>query len=330
MRKLASIEIITEIRKHDNADKLEIARILGWDVVVNKDQFKTGDHVVYFYIDAFLPQIPEFEFLRKTSFKKNYDGSEGFRLKTIRLRGQISQGLALPLNILNVCGNVGDDVSEMLGVKKYERPIPESLASLTKGDFPGFLRKTDEERIQNLSGQLDYLSEKVWELTEKLDGTSGTYYFNNGEFGVCSRNLELKESETSVYWKMATKYQLKEKLSQLNSNLAIQGEIVGPGIQGNHYLLLEAKLFVFNVYNIDEGRYYGHRERVKFCKELKLDHVPILGSCIDAIEVERCLQEADGPSMLCKERAREGVVYKSSCGKTSFKAISNSFLLAEK
>ena len=150
-RKLASVRSISNLSPIEGADKIELATVDGWKVVVAKDVgHKVGDLIIYCEIDSFLPIKEEFEFLRKSSFKKMGD-QEGFRLKTIRLRGQISQGLIMPISVLNppdtniyVEPFEGLDVTEMLGIVKYEPPIPAELAGKVKGLFPSFIPKTDE------------------------------------------------------------------------------------------------------------------------------------------------------------------------------------------
>lgn len=151
-RKLASIRIIKDIRPIEGADNIELATVDGWNVVVAKNVgHKVGDYVIYCEVDSFLPIREEFEFLRKSSYKKMGE-REGFRLRTAKLRGQISQGLILPLNVLMKMGpfmfefDEGVDVTEVLGIVKYEPPIPAELAGKVKGGFPSFIPKTDEER----------------------------------------------------------------------------------------------------------------------------------------------------------------------------------------
>jgi len=198
-RKLATTRKITDIRAIDGADVIELATVGGWNVVVAKDvRYKVGDIVVYCEIDSFLPIKEEFEFLRKSSYKKMGD-QEGFRLKTIKLRGQVSQGLILPIGVLPITQFAtahdlpeGMDVTEMLSIVKYEAPIPAELSGKVKGGFPYFLHKTDEERVQNLVNEYEeykLTSKHQFYMTEKLDGSSATFYMNEGEFGVCSRNL---------------------------------------------------------------------------------------------------------------------------------------------
>jgi RNA ligase (TIGR02306 family) len=256
-RKLATVRIITDIKPIEGADMIELATVGGWNVVVAKNVgHKVGDMVVYCEIDSFLPIREEFEFLRKTSYKKMGD-QEGFRLKTIRLRGQVSQGLILPIHVLPLLEMVheGQDVTEMLGIVKYEPPIPAELAGKVKGQFPSFLRKTDEERVQNLVKEYEeyrYQSKHQFYITEKLDGSSATFYLNNGEFGVCSRNLELLETEGNTFWKVARETDLENKLRQYGKNLSLQGELIGEGIQGNPYKIKGHTVQYFNVFDIDK------------------------------------------------------------------------------
>lgn len=229
-RKLASIVIIEDLQPIESADFIEVAAVKGWKLVVKKNEFVIGDLAVYCEIDSFLPIRKEFEFLRKTSYKKMRD-VEGFRLKTIKLRGQISQGLLIPVSILgDLRYEVGDDVTKQLGIMKYEPPIPASLVGIAKGSFPSFIPKTDEERIQNLSDQYERLKSHRYYITEKLDGSSVTYYLHNRQFGVCSRNLELVESVENSLWKVAIANGIEEKLRGFGKNMAIQGELIGEGI----------------------------------------------------------------------------------------------------
>lgn len=335
-RKLASIQLVAEIRPIEGADAIEVARINNWNVVVKKDEFKVGDFCVYFEIDSFLPIREEFEFLRKSSYKKMVD-QEGFRLKTIRLRGQLSQGLLLPIHILPL-GEVvseGMDVTEMLGIVKYEPPIPAELAGKVKGNFPSFLHKTDEERVQNLTKFYDNWTEQELDfyVTEKLDGSSATFYINNGEFGVCSRNLDLAETEENTFWKVARELKIEEKLRASARNLAIQGELIGEGIQGNPYGIKGQTVKFFNVFDIDSQTYYGLPMFLAIMKhEFKLETVPVLTNLTMKLPktIDEALSFADGKSVLNDKFDREGVVFRTMDRTISFKAISNKFLLNEK
>jgi RNA ligase (TIGR02306 family) len=337
-RKLATIRTITNIQPIEGADMIELASVGGWNVVVAKDVgHKVGNKVVYCEIDSFLPIREEFEFLRKSSYKKMGE-QEGFRLKTIKLRGQVSQGLILPISVVPVTQFAsandlpeGMDVTEMLGIVKYEPPIPAELAGKVRGQFPSFLRKTDEERIQNLTKEFEewkYQSKHQFYVTEKLDGSSATFYYNNGEFGVCSRNLELLETEGNTFWKVAREMDLENKLSKYGRNISLQGELIGEGIQGNPYKIKGQKVMFFNVFDIDEQQREGLGAFLKVMDDLLLEFVPIIETKFFLPEsVDEILKMAEGKSNLNSNTEREGLVIRSMDTTISFKAISNKFLL---
>jgi len=328
-RKLATIRQISEIRLIPNADALELAIVDGWQAVVKKDEYQVGNLVVYCEIDSLLPIRPEYEFLRKSCYRKMADGTEGFRIKTIKLRGQLSQGLVLPLPF-NSNLEIGQDVTEDLGITKYEVTLPVVGTSSASGTFPSFIPKTDEERIQNLSSMLSQWQQRSWTVTEKLDGTSFTAFNYNDQFGVCSRNWELNEDESSIYWKIAKRYNLQELLEGMN--LAIQGEIVAPGIQGNKYKVEQPELCVFNIYDISKGEYVDITKAQLWTQANGLKFVPVLNSIFSLPDtIEEILAYAEGKSQLQPTTEREGVVFVTDDGgeRISFKAISNKFLLKE-
>ena len=376
-RKLASIRMISELLPIDGADAIEVAVVDGWKVVTKKGEYKAGDLCVYCEVDSFLPIRDEFEFLRKSSYKKMKDGSEGFRLRTIKLRGQVSQGLLLPLSILEGDGEmkigvseqpwgkqlqlgpyddalvieVGVDVTERLGITKYEPPIPAELAGKVKGSFPSFLRKTDEERVQNLTKEYEGWKGKEFYITEKLDGSSATFYYNNGVFGVCSRNLELADpgefvpgtimcedgierpKKENSFWKVAKELKLEEKLRTLGKNISIQGELIGEGIQGNPYKIKGQTVRFFNVFDIDTQTYYGLPMFLATMQHsLQLETVPLLTNLTTTLPdtVGELIEMADGKSALNPNFDREGLVIRSIDRTISFKVISNKFLLNEK
>jgi RNA ligase (TIGR02306 family) len=344
-RKLASIRTISNILPIEGADAIELSIVDGWKVVVAKNVgHQIGNKVVYCEIDSFLPIEPEFEFLRKTSFKKMGD-IEGFRLKTIKLRGQLSQGLIIPLqDAIDVMkrrnGEVyhemlqdGQDVSQHLGIIKYEPPIPAELAGKVKGLFPSFIFKTDEERIQNLAAEYEEYknSGQTFYVTEKLDGSSATYYINNDEFGVCSRNLELLETEGNTFWKVARELELEKKMREFGGNFSMQGELIGEGIQGNPYKIKGQTVRFFNVLDIDSAEYLPLDQFKFMVNHLGLETVPILDESFQLPEsIDEVLKYADGKSVLNDQFDREGVVIRSFDRTISFKAISNQFLLKEK
>jgi RNA ligase (TIGR02306 family) len=337
-RKLSTIRKITDIKPIEGADMIELAIVDGWNVVVAKNVgYKVNDKVVYCEIDSFLPIREEFEFLRKSSYKK-MDDQEGFRLKTIKLRGQVSQGLILPVSVLPVTQFAtahdlpeGMDVTEMLGIVKYEPPIPAELSGKVKGLFPSFLRKTDEERVQNLTKEYSewlYQSKHQFYVTEKLDGSSATFYHNDGSFGVCSRNLELLETEGNTFWKVAREMDLENKLSTYGKNISLQGELIGEGIQGNPYKIKGQKVMFFNVFDIDQQERLGLGAFLKIMDDLDLNFVPFIEVPFSLPNtIESLLKFAEGKSRLSSNTEREGLVIRSMDTKISFKAISNKFLL---
>jgi len=344
-RKLASIRVVSDIQPIEGADAIELATVDGWKVVVAKNvEHQIGNKVVYCEIDSFLPIEPEFEFLRKSSFKK-MGVEEGFRLKTVRLRNTLSQGLLIPLDdaievmkrrngeVYTEMLEIGMDVAELLGIQKYEPPIPAELAGKVKGLFPSFLRKTDEERVQNLKTEYEELknSDKTFYVTEKLDGSSATFYIRDNVFGVCSRNLELAETEGNTFWKVARELDLENGMREFGGNFSLQGELVGPGIQGNPYKLNKPTVKFFNVFDIDMGEYLP-LDKFKFIVEhLGLETVPILDENFKLPgTIEELISYADGKSILNPNFDREGVVIRSLDRNISFKAISNKFLLKEK
>lgn len=341
-RRLASVRRINEISEIPNSDKIELATVDGWKVVVAKDVgHKIDDLVIYCEIDSFLPIREEFEFLRKSSYKKMSDGTEGFRLKTIKLRGQVSQGLIMPISILNPPGtNIyvepfeGLDVTEMLDIVKYEPPIPAELAGKVKGQFPSFIPKTDEERVQNLTSEYDgwiIQSKHQYYATEKLDGSSSTFFINNNEFGVCSRNLELLETEGNTFWKVARELDLENKMKSLGRNIALQGELIGEGIQGNPYKIKGQTVKFYTGFDIDKYERLPLHEFISIISSMDLQCVPILNdNFMLPSTVDEMLKYADGKSVLNPQTNREGVVIRSMDCSISFKAISNTFLLEEK
>lgn len=332
MRKLVTIQKVEEIKSIEGADKIEAARIKGWWVVVQKDQFKVGDSVLYYEIDSFLPVRPEYEFLLKGSKPKKmlFDGKEveGIRLKTIKLKGQLSQGLIMPIpEGLNIPED--GDVSEELGVVKFEIPIPPCLTGVIKGSFPAFLPKTDEERIQNM---VDVLNINTFYVTEKIDGTSTTFYKKDGVFGVCSRNIELVEGETTQ-WRIARELDL---INKIPDNFALQGELVGEGIQGNPLKIKGQRIYFFNAYNISTGVYLNFADFLNILNHLNLESVPLVDIGFKLPNsVDELLKYAEGKSLINPEVEREGVVirpkveaqYKGQ--RLSFKVINNTYLLSE-
>ena len=338
-RKMATIRKIDALRPIPGADAIECAIVGGWNVVTRKGEYTAGDLAVYCEIDSFIPSTIAPFLTKPGHYAKTFEGVEGERLRTVKLRGQLSQGLLLPHDTVwdknmfdfNRFGE-GDDVSEVLGITKYEAPIPAELAGEVKGMFPSMIPKTDQERIQNLSADLEQWKTEnlTFEITEKLDGSSMTVYIIDGDVGVCSRNLDLKRNPDNSLWRAAIKHKLEEKLVGYN-NIAIQGELVGNGVQGNMYKMRDQDFYVYDVYDIDAGRYFTPAERMSLVQALDLLHCPVFKSnwMLTTESVADLLQRAEGKSVMGNIAGpeREGLVYKCNERQVSFKAISNKFLL---
>lgn len=326
MRKLASLQRITALEPIPNADSILKATVLGWQLVVKKGEFSVGDLCVYIEIDSILPDRPEFEFLRARSN----------RIRTVRLRGQISQGVCFPLSILPDSIEVAEglDVTTILGIEKYEPPIPAQLSGIMKGGFPSFIPKTDETRVQILADLLEkYEGERCF-ITEKLDGSSVTYYWNEGEFGVCSRNMELEKSADNSFWKVATDLDIEAKLKHLGQHIAIQGELIGEGIQSNKYKLKGQTVRFFNAFAISNNEYLDYADFRKLVEALALPMVPVLeDNFLLVSDINTLVDLSVGGSVLRKETRREGIVIRplkektDQIGRVSFKVINPSFLL---
>jgi RNA ligase (TIGR02306 family) len=268
--KLATIELIAELKPHPNADRLELATVLGWQTIVRKGEFTAGEKIVFVPIDTILPKAPWSEFLAD---KKNPD--KPIRLKTIKLRGQFSQGLALPLTVLPECVRTwhpGADVGGELGIKKFEKEIPAQLSGIAKGNFPRHLApKTDEDNALSNPSLVDEVLQYPVTITQKLDGSSCTIIVKDGAIEhVCSRNLSLVESETNSFWRAARKL----KLADFSG--VIQGELMGPGIQGNQLELLEPELYVFQIR--DDVGWCAQAELDGLCERLGAKAVPVIES----------------------------------------------------
>ena len=342
MRKLASIRKISAISPIEGADAIELAVVDGWKIVVKKSEFSIGDLAVYCEIDSWIPHELA-PFLSRGQEPRVYGGVRGERLRSVRLRGQLSQGLLLPVEVAKngpVTIEEGADVTDVLGIQKWEAVIPAQLSGSVKGNFPSFIRKTDQERCQNLLKEI-FIDRpgSEYEVTMKLDGSSCTIYHRDGEVGVCSRNLELKISEENngnSLVSMLNKYHLAVGLTKIGRNIALQGEIMGPGIQGNREALKECELFIYDIFDIDTGKYLGAAERTDLLAALgahgstEIKQVPVLHASatledLGITSIDDLLDAAEGPSLV--HTIREGLVFKRTDGQFSFKAISNKFLL---
>jgi len=346
-RKLAHIEIITNLRPIPGADKIEVAEVLGWECVVKKGEFKVGEKVIYIEVDSVVPEKPEYEFLRERKF----------RVRTIKLRGQVSQGLVIP--IINSFAAkeslaIGQDVTESLGITKYLSPSEQSeiqkqeekikfeknklkkfmlryswyrkfyLTRKEKEGFPYWISKTDEERIQNIPYVLEQFADKQVYVTEKIDCQSVTFTGKNipntfpiigkflpkkFKFVVCSRNFTTND-KNSLYWQIARKYNIEQILKE-NPTLTIQGEQGDTKVQGNKYGIKEPMFWVFNIIDHEKNYHFNRREMTKFCVDNNLEIVPLVTSHKKLSELGSTVQElvefSKGRSVLA-DIPREGIV----------------------
>lgn len=366
MRKLATIRKIKELRPIPGADKIEVAVIDGWECIVSKeDKFYVGELVVYIEIDSVLPPKPEFAFMEKYKY----------RVRTIKLRGQISQGLVLPLSILGDVWNEmhtaeeGMDVTEYLGIKKYD---PEEVKEKewymkigspnkvefpwwlkpfkrigfirrwwinkkrTVAEFPDFIKKTDEERIQNMPILFDRIKngQIPLSITEKMDGTSATYFLKDGKFGVCSRNRWLIKDDGSPYWQVEHKYEIEQVLRCIAGDhklVVLQGEIIGNGIQKNRYHLSGFMFMPFNL--IFDGVRCNYKDMVEHLEFTNLTCVPLLSKEFiipEGIDIQKFVEYSEGTSKYRDgKEQREGIVCRNEYHHISFKVINPKFLLKE-
>lgn len=417
-RKLATLQVIEALEPIEGADKIELLKMrgLGWQCVVQKGIHTVGDLVVYCEIDSFVDTSrPDFAWLEKNTI--TWEGHRGARIKSMRLRGQISQGIILPLveyrtqieaggkmreipptryasftlesianyeNVMNrpsprwvekLTGDgyylectpmvdaqwaypppeeiIGLDVTEALGILKWEKPIPANLAGKVRGNFPSHTPKTDEERVQNMWDAIvrrsEMYPEEIFEVTEKLEGSSMTSYFTMEDlFGICSRNLDLEETEDNLFWRTARGLLLPDVLPRLCLDtrqgiypsppvpcaMSLQGELIGPGVQGNYYGLTEHQFRIFNIYDIQHQRYLAAEPRREVVGLIRgAMHVPwqtpMKLSELVAMGRDKAIEFADGPSAINPNVAREGLVFKSrEMNGFTFKIVSNAYLIA--
>ena len=341
-RKLATIRRVSAVHDIPGKDRIGLAQVDGWTVIVQKADIHAGDLVVFCEIDSVLPNEEWCSFLKD------------HRIRTMKMAGCLSQGIAFPLSILPDGLDVmeGDDVTEILGVTKWERPDAEDVRELinptAKKKFPKWLLRMmrkpwfrkifGETRIQNCPWILD--KDQEWVVTEKIDGTSGTFAIRqNGtrfgkkkyEYFVCSRNRRIFKDDGSIYWAVFQKYRLDVVLLDMITNLnvkwvCIQGECVGPGVQGNKYKLKEPCFLAFNLITSDVGRWSSQDGQAELAG-YSVPWVPIL-SCEQLPKtVEEMLKKAHGQSELNIDTMREGLVCRSLDGQQSFKSVDPEFLI---
>lgn len=344
----ATIQKIHELTPAENSDNLAIAHVMGWQVVVRKDEFKVNDLCIYVEIDTQMPEKPEYKFLEPRRY----------RVRPAKLRGNISQGLILPLSVLPEGSSVaeGDSVDELIGASHYEKPA--AMDSRPAGAFPThIINVTDEPLGQSNMKFLKAIirnNDEVY-ITTKMDGSSGTFYKFNEKIGVCSRHLELKTDEEcpdsyNRWLRVYHRYEMKTKLEQQAKNIAVQGEVYGVGIQQNRMKISDIRTAVFDVWDIDNRKYYDYDDLVRATTEMNIPMVPVLhvGPLGDLISIPEgdedykvsvAMKGLEEFAKTVKYEAgtrAEGIVirpkknYSIRGGRVSFKVLNVDYLLEEK
>ena len=327
MNKLVSIEKIRDIRPIPNADAIELCSVLGYEVVVKKGEFRDGDLCVFHHPDCLCDkENPVYSFLKDK------------KIRVCKLRGQTSVGLALPLSAFPslIAVQEGDEVAEQVRAVKWEKQIPFELRGIAKGSLPPFVVKTDEPNLRSYPKALEEFKGKVKYLTKKMDGTSFSCYYDRetNQFGVCSRNLELKEDENGLLWKIARSHRLEEKLKEISSEhektVVIQGEVFGPGINGGHCGVNSVQFRAFDLSL--GGKYCSSSSFFNLCDAKEIPKVDLFKvtdedmGILDLIKLANSLEY--GPGLPCEGfvmRTDEPVYSESLKRRLSVKMISEVF-----
>ena len=349
--KLASVQKVLKVTPIEGADLIEVATVLGWNIVVKKNEYKEGDLCCYIQIDTVVPELPEYEFLRERKF----------RVRTIKLRGQLSQGLIVPLP--KGKWDEGDDATEVIGVKKYEKPdnnperierpkapklwykkiiyflkynyiykwFPNLLPKL-RSPFPKELVSiTDEERIQNIPKVLEQYKGKEFVVSYKLDGSSITIIHNRGKFRICSRRFELHDKKNDWY-KVFESVNFKDEILKLvkhfnTNNIIVQGEAIGK-FNGNHHNLQKEQIRLFNIYV--DGVRLSQDKFIEVCLANNIPHCPMYKKITLNHSMDEILKVSEIKDVLNPSVDAEGLVWRCVDGSLSFKVINNKYLLKNK
>lgn len=307
---------IIALEEIPNADFIACATVVcgkggKWKGIIRKAEFELGKLCIVYLPDSLIPQSNDMKFME----------SSNWRVKMRRFKGAPSEVLITSCDFTAVIFNgveVGWDVTEMFGVTKYHKPVPANLQGKAKGEFPGFIPKTDEPNYQNSEGQegIEKLAGKPFFITEKADGSSTTAFKYKGQFGVCSRNWELERDQENGYWKVAIQHQLEERLPE---GYAIQWETCGPKIQSNPMGFTDITGLAFSVYDIQNKKHLVFHEFINFCTQLKFPMVKFVKSG-ESFSTENL--DTLGEGTYTNGRQREGVVVRSKANELGHKPIS--------
>ena len=343
MRKLASIQRIWSIEPIEGADRIELAHVLGWQCVVNKGQFSPMELAVYFEVDSFLPIKPEFEFLRSNSYRNSNILGEGFKLRTMRFRGKISQGLLLPISLFPQIpenAEIGDDVTELLGVKKWEIEEKATTGGTAIGTLPYDIPHTDETRVQAEPELIQAFSGLEYYISTKMDGSSHSVGIDKNGFHVTGHNFEYKDDGKCSFYNLIKERSIREKAEDFArenglEEFTIQGEFCGPGIQKNRLKLIKPEWYVFTIR--ENGKRVGLSRMLEICRAMGLEHVPIEEVDSDLPSkyptVEALLERAEGEYQ--KGGQKEGIVIRPVepvfseviSASLSMKVVNNKYLI---
>lgn len=362
---LATIQRVTNVQPIEGADTIECVTVLGWDVVCKKGEYNVGDLCCYIQIDTVVPEKDEFEFLR----------SKKFRVKTIKLRGQLSQGLIIPIDVLPKGTpksfhpyTEGQDVTDIIGVKKYEKPDnnpiretkpkrPSKFWPRLKYDFKyhflyrwlPYLRPkirspfpkhlvpiTDEERIQNMPKVLEQYKGKDFVASYKFDGSSITIihernFFRKPVYRICSRRFELHDKNNEWY-KVFVDTNFKKYIDLLVTIFNTDNIIVqGEAIgsfNGNHHGLQKNEIRLFNIFV--DGKRLKQDEFIDICETHYIPHCPAYWIGAISFTLPDILEFAQIKDYLNPRVEAEGLVFRCVEDDLSFKVINNKYLLKEK
>lgn len=345
-RALASIQTINSIEPIKDADRIELSTVLGWKCVINKGQFKPGDKAVYFEIDSYLPIRPEFEFMRNSSYKNTAFMGEGFRLRTQTFRGQVSQGLLLPISSFPELPSdieIGTDVTELLGVRKYEVEVVDDGKGTIIGALPRDIPSTHETRIQSAPELINEFADLEYYISTKMDGMSCSIGIDDDGFHVTGHDCEYADDGKSDFYELIKARGYNRKLAEFakNNNLrtiTIQGEFCGPGIQKNRIGLKDFEWYVFTIR--ENGERVGLNRMLEICSIIGCTSVPIeaKGKNLQSVypTIDSLLKRADGNYHTGNRK--EGIVIrpitpvfsKTLNSSLSMKVINNTYLLKNK
>jgi RNA ligase (TIGR02306 family) len=312
------VEVVrVRLEPHPNADRLELAKVRGWQCCVVKGQFQEGGLGIYIPVDAVLPEA----LIDSLGIRKNYHK----RLRTIKLRGMVSQGLLISAGPDNT---EGQDVTEALGITKYDPPIPVHMAGIVRPEHACFRKYTDIENWKNFPDLLRPGEEVI--VTEKVHGTNFRAGKFDGELHVGSHRLSLMEDPDNLYWRAAALLGLKERLAE---GEILYAEIYGQGVQDLTYGKKPGQLGVIVFDIIRDNRYldcaaFAERLAQSGWQDLA---APILYRGPWSSDI---LKLAAGDSVLCPGQIREGVVIRPAVerfdprtGRVILKALNDDYLL---